>query len=122
MEETEGTEEREAPRVLWEMPDGFGLQADGTYKLKLEHPIDWDPEEGPVEFLHFRLPCGKDFRAVPPQPKTLDAWMQFGSKLCRVPGALVDRLQGRDAARFVEVSTHFFGGSPEDAGRAPSAT
>lgn len=118
--ELDGEEPRR--RVLWKMNAPYGLQEDGTYKLLLENPFKFDPQGEEIEVLHFHRPRGKDFRDVPPEPKTLDPWMRFGARLCRVPNALVDKLEGVDASRFVEVSTNFFGGSPETIGSVPSGT
>ncbi len=87
-------------------PDDFGLQPDGTFKLKLTHPIDLGDGGESKDSVTFRRPLGKDVRNFPTED-TVKTLLEYGASLCLLTTLEVDRMDGRDAMKVVSVAQLF---------------
>ncbi len=99
-------------------PADYGLQPDGRFKLKLEHPIKigkGDPS--PTTELTFRTVKGRDVRAFPFEPKQMSVMLDLAARLTRTTAAHMDALDGRDTMRVFQVASLFFVGEPGEIGK-----
>ena len=107
---------RQADAKGWvaELPEGFGWQNDGRFRLPLLEPIAHGEEQ--LAELCFRRPTVKDMRSVPARIDTYDAVLRLVSRLTNTPNAVLDQVGGDDLQRVLEVGAHFLEGSVREIG------
>lgn len=100
------------PKALgWvaKLPEGFGWQGDGTFRLPLDTPLQHGKEQ--IAELRFRRPTVKDMRSVPVRLESYDGVLRLVATLTQTPNAVLDTIGGDDLHRVIEVGAHFLEGS-----------
>lgn len=104
----------EAKGWVLELPDEFGWQDDGTFRLPLDTPLKHGEEE--LAELRFRRPTVKDMRTVPSRIDSYDAVLRLVSRLTGTPNTVLDGIGGDDVSRVLEIGAHFLDGSVDKIG------
>ena len=105
-----------------DLPEGAGLQADGSFVLPLQKPVELGQRT--ITELRLRAPKGKDYRSAPMnlEGASFNVMMEFGARLAGEIPRVIDELGPIDVVRFVEIANHFFAGAPEGIGTSSSVS
>jgi hypothetical protein len=81
-----------------------------TTEITLKHPIPYG--ETTLAVLKLRRPKAADFRGLKGPDKPFDMILDMAARLSDITPAIIDRIDGEDVQRLVEVVGGFLGLGP----------